>query len=468
MRIAIGVATFNRGDLVRMNARSLARSRLPPGTQILVVDDASSEFGAEFLKEVYREGAEIQRREHNSKGADHALYDLLDRLFATGADALVMLDSDMIVASDFADKVFEFLPQANGILSLFNTPAHPTIGVRGPFVLKRTVGSGGTVWPRDLARQVLDAVPAGSSWDWRFCDFLIDAGYEICVLRDSAAQHVGINAGQNTVAALSGDFGVGFLDHDPQSAYFLIEQIGFGTQCALKGLGDSQSKLDAAEKSHAEQLENLSGNVRDVKAQLGAVESYQADLSHYLLSGVHDVITIISSLAHEIDEIHRASEKLLIDLSPISAGHLVIAEDIRSLKANFERAQARVNYLQNRSVLQSVLFRSDGRPVRPLRRLLFHASGKPRRFFRVLILHKNGRPRRAFADWLNSFQAAFSEGVKTKGTVLEPAPALNHEAPRADTAVVHPTPADSGRSFSPRERYFQRLLRPDRRSDAQI
>jgi hypothetical protein len=381
MRIAIGIATFNRGDLVRMNARSLARSRLPPATHIVVVDDASTEFGAEFLKEVYPEGAEIQRREHNSKGADYALYDLLDRLFATGADALVMLDSDMIVVGDFADRVLEFLPQANGILSLFNTPAHPTIGGRGPFVLKRTVGSAGTVWPRDLARQVLDAVPAGSSWDWRFCDFLIDAGHEICVLRDSAAQHVGINTGENTMAALSGDFGVGFLDHDPQSAYFLIEQIGFGAQWAFKGLRDSQSMLHAAEKSQAEQLESLSENVRDVREQLGAVEKSQAEQREYFSEQVRDVKA-------QLGDIRQASEN--------------ISDDIRSLRVNFDRAQAHADYLQNRSVLESLLFRTDGRPIRPLRRLLFHTSEKPRGLFRVLILHKNGSPRRAFAYWMTN------------------------------------------------------------------
>ena len=56
MRVAIGVATFNRGDLVSMSARSLSRSRLPPDTDIVVVDDASTGFGVEFLKEVFLPG----------------------------------------------------------------------------------------------------------------------------------------------------------------------------------------------------------------------------------------------------------------------------------------------------------------------------------------------------------------------------------------------------------------------------
>ena len=51
MRVAIGVATYNRGDLVSMNARSLSRSRLLPDIDIVVVDDASTEFDVEFLKE---------------------------------------------------------------------------------------------------------------------------------------------------------------------------------------------------------------------------------------------------------------------------------------------------------------------------------------------------------------------------------------------------------------------------------
>ena len=160
--------------------------------------------------------------------------DLLNRLVTTGADALVLLDLDMIVAADFAEKIVELLPLTNGILCLFNTAAHPAFGARGPLILKKAVGSAGTVWPRDLAQKMLDAVPPGPRWDWRFCDYLIDSGYEICVVRNSLAQHIGINGGQNTSSPLSGDFGAGFSDVDAQSAYVLIEQIGFGAQSAVR------------------------------------------------------------------------------------------------------------------------------------------------------------------------------------------------------------------------------------------
>jgi hypothetical protein len=246
------------------------------------------------------------------------------------------------VSADFADKVVALLSQTKGMFSLFNTPAHPVIGSRGPFVLKRTVGSAGTVWTHDLARKMLDAVPAGRIWDWRFSDFLVDSGHEICVLRDSAAQHVGVNTGQNTPAALSGDFGVGFLDDDPRSAYLLIEQIGLGAQAALKALRaelqSAQSTIEnlrAGSKAHSEQIECLSSQLEMQNEQ-------------------------------------------------------------------FMAAQARTQYLQNRSLIESLLFRSDGRPTRALRRLLFHRSGEPRERFRFIVFHKNGKPRRAFSHWLNA------------------------------------------------------------------
>ncbi len=233
MKVAVGISTYNRADLVGLNALYLCRSRLTSDVTLLVVDDASTEYDVAFLREVYPSGTDIQRRDQNSGGADFAIYDLLNRLVSTEAEVLVLLDSDLIVSGDFMVKTIELLPLAKGILSLFNTPAHAAVGSRGPFLLKKTVGSAGTVWPRRVAVETLAGVPPGRSWDWRFSDFLIEAGYEICVVRGSFVQHMCFNVGQNS-GPLTGDFGSGFSDVDVELAYRSIEQLAFGAMSAVE------------------------------------------------------------------------------------------------------------------------------------------------------------------------------------------------------------------------------------------
>ena len=63
-----------------------------------------------------------------------------------------------------------------------------------------------------------------------------------------------------------------------------------------------------------------------------------------------------------------------------------------------ELAAAKV-YLQS-SRLYRMLFRYNGRPIKPLRRALFHKSGKPRSIFRRIVLKKNGQPRPTFRQWM--------------------------------------------------------------------
>ena len=411
MRVAIGVATYNRSDLVSMNARSLSRTRLPPDTEIIVVDDASTEFGVEFLKEVYPVGTDVQRRETNSGGADYALCDLLNRLVTTGADALVLLDSDMIVSADFAEKIAELLPLTNGIVCLFNTAAHPAFGARGPFVLKRTVGSAGTVWRRDLAAKMLDVVPPGRNWDWRFCDYLMDSGYEICVVRNSLAQHIGINAGQNTSFPLSGDFGAGFSDVDAQSAYVLIEQIGFGAQSAVRlfrsetqtafstldALAQRLKAVEGAQDGHDRVLQNLSEARADHDKVLQNLSEARAD---------HDkVLQSLSEALQSLSEAQVDHNKVLERLSDELSAQAFETAQLKSESRLLIEQHARTLYLLRRGVVELLLFRSDGRPIKLVRRLLFHNSCEPRTPFRFLVLKKNGQPRKAFAYWLQSRRA---------------------------------------------------------------
>ncbi len=57
---------------------------------------------------------------------------------------------------------------------------------------------------------------------------------------------------------------------------------------------------------------------------------------------------------------------------------------------------------RKRTPLGRMVFRSNGRPTKSLRKLLFHASGKPRGLFRSWIITSAGEPRSWMRQWMMS------------------------------------------------------------------
>lgn len=224
--LAIGIPVHNRRPLVEFNAFSLSRMEVPQGfdLRLIVLDDASTEFKSDFLRGIYPAHAKVIRRDVHSGGADLATVDLLGRLVAEDTDAVMILDSDFIMRADIVRAIAEYLPCTDGLLSLFNTDSHRVHQEHGALLLKRTIGAAGTVWTRSLAAQVLDNVPGGDNWDWRFCEYLRGRGTRIFCLRNSALQHLGFADGQNSNLR-RGDFGNGFTDQVVEYLYFITEQI---------------------------------------------------------------------------------------------------------------------------------------------------------------------------------------------------------------------------------------------------
>ena len=170
--IAIGVPTYNRKAIIELCAHSVRLVDYPEGARMIVVDDASIEFDETFLRDQYPPFAEIFRRDVNSGGADFATPDLLARLVDTGADILLILDSDLILKRDCLRTMLSLIDRTEGLLSLFNTPNHWALRDKGDLLQKRTIGAAATAWRRDLAATVLKEVEPGSMWDWRVCEFL--------------------------------------------------------------------------------------------------------------------------------------------------------------------------------------------------------------------------------------------------------------------------------------------------------
>ena len=268
MKVAIGIGTYNRRYLLEIHAQSLCSARLPANTAIIVIDDCSTDYDTSYLKSIYPANADIRRRSENSGGADYAGRDVMVQLEETGADVLVLLDSDLIVASDFLEVGIDLLAKSDGVLSLFNTPNHPAADSQAPFVLKKTIGSAATLWRRDLAREMLAHVAPGPRFDWRFSEFLVGAGYQIYVTKNSRVQHAGFGEGQNSNSGI-GDFGVGFSDADPRNSYRMAEVILYYMQYNARNNTDRMNSLENKIGLLESSIPPLENRMRRIETLLG-------------------------------------------------------------------------------------------------------------------------------------------------------------------------------------------------------
>ena len=236
MSLAICITTFNRKRLVEANARSLQKAKLTKATKIIVLDDASSEFDVAWLKAIYPQSASIFRREATTGDASLAAFDAMSRLVATGADVLLLLDSDFIVNPNFLKPALQQLTKSEGLLSLFNTPTHPTLREEGSLLIKPSVGAAATLWTRECALDVLKNVARGKYWDWRFSSYFENNSKNIYCVKTSLAQHLGLFEGQHLMTG-GGDIGIGFDASGSFDEYLLfLEQAVLGQQSALQRL----------------------------------------------------------------------------------------------------------------------------------------------------------------------------------------------------------------------------------------
>lgn len=278
--VAIGVPTFNRRHFVEANARSLRLAASPPGVdvKILVVDDASADYDAEFLRAIYPQGAQVVRRETNSGGADRAIGDLFQRCLALDADAILLLDSDLIVDPNFLARGLALLAESDGLASLFNTPNHVGLETVGELVRKRSIGSAGALWTRACAAEVGVAVPPSEKWDWRFCDYMERSGRRVFCARDSLVQHIGFFEGENSTLD-DGDYGVGFalgnFDNVGMTLEALVRaQIMLARQLPRHGGRERFDRAFAALDEVASGLERLRAEQAALELRLARLERY--------------------------------------------------------------------------------------------------------------------------------------------------------------------------------------------------
>ena len=105
-------------------------------------------------------------------------------------------------------------------------------------------------------------------------------------------------------------------------------------------------------------------------------------------------------LEEQVVELSAANRRLEEQVVELSAANRRLEEQVVELSAANRRLEEQVEW--RRTISERLLFRLNGRPVRPVRRALFHKSGKPRGIFKTWVLDPEGNPRPKFKRWLES------------------------------------------------------------------
>lgn len=237
MKLGIVIPCYNRADYLRQCLDSLKAARIPEGTEIVFVDDKSTD--KETVNILNHASvllnATIITRDRNSgvcvcldKGIEHLFYPSLIRGDNPVCDIVMNLDSDAIVRPDFIEKIISLKEKfPDKIVTGFNcltknangTERHPIIEAGEGYNIKSSVGGINMCFDRDQYQKwILPALEKGMkrlvNWDAEACK---NSGGAVCTV-PSVVQHIGINSSMGHSAGnepmdVADDFVMDEADH---------------------------------------------------------------------------------------------------------------------------------------------------------------------------------------------------------------------------------------------------------------
>lgn len=205
----IAISTYNRKAEVVACLECLEAARGIENWRVIIHDDASSDFDIAAITSHLPFECSVFRNPVNL-GGDENNVTMLKACVDQGASRIFLLDSDMIVSTDvfeFIENVFE---RTQGVLSVYNSILHAEASmIDADLVAKQSIGAAATIWDANLLHTVLDKLDGFQIFDWQFCRILDQQKVQLCVAKQSRAQHIGIN-GDHTAEFGQLEYGIGF------------------------------------------------------------------------------------------------------------------------------------------------------------------------------------------------------------------------------------------------------------------
>lgn len=194
-------------------AKSLQESDGVEKCNIRIYDDASTEYGADTLKNLFPNAKSIKRNEVNLK-SDKNIYMMYKDFLENGDEILINADADLIFSKNWIENGLKLYANTDGILSLYNSIVINGSEADDFLLTKPYIGSAGVMLSRECVEKILnkfslsDIEGANPFFDWRWCRYLREIGHNIYCVKNSLAQHIGFS-GQNSSNTLF-DYGIGF------------------------------------------------------------------------------------------------------------------------------------------------------------------------------------------------------------------------------------------------------------------
>jgi hypothetical protein len=198
MSALIAIPTHERETLVRHCLGTAAEMETPPGSEIVVFDDASPSLAVEQIMEEAGLAPTI-RRSPRRRGPSGMIYEIWRHFLGSPHAHLLILDSDMIANRSALVDGLRLRQGFAGLITLYNSRLHPGSPAGEDLVLKESVGNAGTLWTRHLVVDVLkvlgNEVPANV--DDAYSRLFSSRKIPMLAPHRSRLQHLGILGANN-------------------------------------------------------------------------------------------------------------------------------------------------------------------------------------------------------------------------------------------------------------------------------
>ncbi len=164
-------------------------------------------------------------------------------------------------------------------------------------------------------------------------------------------------------------------------------------------------------EAHTHQLEAVSHQSNEVSRHLGTTrieaQGIRATLEERLDAAQAEAIEVRATLEGRLEAAQAKAVEIGATLERrLEAAQTKAVETGATLERRLDAAEAELASLRevaDRTLLERLVLRPSGKPIRPLRWLAFHSNGRPRAGLlgRIALRH-NGLPRPLFNRWMSS------------------------------------------------------------------
>jgi glycosyltransferase involved in cell wall biosynthesis len=199
MKVGVFISSYNRPEYLRETLDSLRLAHIPEGTEIIIVDDASTDIETLTLIKEYN-----YIRSNKNLSIRNSIQVGFEFLFSKGCDLVINLDSDTNVRADFIESLTNLHQRFPcHIITGFNCTTknrngrirHHILSEGDGYNVKRSVGGVNMAANKEVyEKYIKPGCLKGGNWDHEACKISEADGKGIICAVPSVVQHIGFKS----------------------------------------------------------------------------------------------------------------------------------------------------------------------------------------------------------------------------------------------------------------------------------